>query len=185
MPSLDQEERSTHASKEKGRPRRIGAHRPGEVSPGLLPWPHTLGPRYAFLRDCPLHQTWDRHAQISLSSGHLHFVRKLLRRIRFPLNTFVCVSPVNLCQFNVQTQSGTLRGSRKAFSSTAVKETRSPGRGNGTPLQYSCLEHLMDRGAWWATVQGVTRVRHDWAEHSTVEETKTVLCQPDFRLLSN
>ena len=27
---------------------------------------------------------------------------------------------------------------------------RSPGEGNGNPLQYSCLENLMDRGAWWA-----------------------------------
>ena len=33
---------------------------------------------------------------------------------------------------------------------------RSPGKGNGNPLQYSCLENLMDRGAWWATVHGVT-----------------------------
>ena len=33
---------------------------------------------------------------------------------------------------------------------------RSPGEGNGTPLQYSCLENPMDRGAWWATVYGVT-----------------------------
>ena len=28
---------------------------------------------------------------------------------------------------------------------------------NGTPLQYSCLENSMDRGAWWATVHGVTK----------------------------
>ena len=33
--------------------------------------------------------------------------------------------------------------------------------GNGNPLQYSCLENPMDRGAWWATIYGVTRVRHD------------------------
>ena len=31
---------------------------------------------------------------------------------------------------------------------------RSPGEGNGSPLQYSCLESPMDRGAWWATVRG-------------------------------
>ena len=30
---------------------------------------------------------------------------------------------------------------------------RSPGGGYGNPLQYSCLENLMDRGVWWATVQ--------------------------------
>ena len=34
---------------------------------------------------------------------------------------------------------------------------RSPGEGNGSPLQYSCLENSMDRGAWWATVHGVTK----------------------------
>ena len=34
---------------------------------------------------------------------------------------------------------------------------RSPGGGHGSPLQYSCLENTMDRGAWWATVHGVTR----------------------------
>ena len=38
---------------------------------------------------------------------------------------------------------------------------RSPGEGNSYPLQYSCLEKPMDRGAWQATVHGVTRVRHD------------------------
>ena len=32
---------------------------------------------------------------------------------------------------------------------------RSPGEGNGNPLQYSCLENPMDRGAWWAPVHGV------------------------------
>ena len=37
---------------------------------------------------------------------------------------------------------------------------RSPGIGNGYPLKY-CLENSMDRGAWWATVHGVQRVRHD------------------------
>ena len=34
---------------------------------------------------------------------------------------------------------------------------KSPGEGHGNPLQYSCLENPMDRGAWWATVQGVTK----------------------------
>ena len=34
---------------------------------------------------------------------------------------------------------------------------RSPGEGNGNPLQYSCLENSMDRGAWWATVHGVAK----------------------------
>ena len=32
---------------------------------------------------------------------------------------------------------------------------RSPGEGNGSPLQYSCLENPLDGGAWWATIHGV------------------------------
>ena len=33
------------------------------------------------------------------------------------------------------------------------------GEGNGTPLQYSCLENPMDRGAWWAAVHGAVKNR--------------------------
>ena len=40
---------------------------------------------------------------------------------------------------------------------------RSPGEGNSNPLQYSCLENPMDRGAWQATVCGVSRVGNDLA----------------------
>ena len=38
---------------------------------------------------------------------------------------------------------------------------RSPGGGHGNPLQYSCLESPMDRGAWWAVVHGVAIVGYD------------------------
>ena len=37
------------------------------------------------------------------------------------------------------------------------RSRRSPGEGNGNPLQYSCLENCIDIGAWWATVHGVTK----------------------------
>ena len=40
---------------------------------------------------------------------------------------------------------------------------RSPGEGNGSPLQYSRWSKPMDRGAWQATVHGAIRVRHDFA----------------------
>jgi len=40
---------------------------------------------------------------------------------------------------------------------------RSPGEGNGNPLQYSCLENSMDGGTWWATVHGVAESdRTEW-----------------------
>ena len=52
----------------------------------------------------------------------------------------------------------------------AVQKTRvqslgreDPGEGNGNPLQYSCLENPMDRGAWQVAVHGVARVGHDLA----------------------
>ena len=37
--------------------------------------------------------------------------------------------------------------------------TEADGEGNGTPLQYFCLENSMDGGAWWATVHGVAKSR--------------------------
>ena len=46
---------------------------------------------------------------------------------------------------------------------------RSPGGRNGNPLQNSCLENPMDRGAWWATVHGVTEL--DMTEHAWEKET--------------
>ena len=53
---------------------------------------------------------------------------------------------------------------------------RSPGGGNGNPLQYSCLEYSRDRGAWQTTVYGVPRVGHDWV-------TKHILSHDGINLL--
>ena len=41
---------------------------------------------------------------------------------------------------------------------------RSPGEGNGNPLQYSCLEIPMDKGAWWATVHRVAKSQTQLSE---------------------
>ena len=43
---------------------------------------------------------------------------------------------------------------------------RSPGEGNGNPLQCSCLENLMDRGAWRATVHGASKIRIRLSNHT-------------------
>ena len=48
---------------------------------------------------------------------------------------------------------------------------RSPGGGNGNPLQYFCLDNSMDRGAWWATVYESERVGHDRVANSFIFKT--------------
>ena len=52
------------------------------------------------------------------------------------------------CQFRRHRDSGLIAGAG-----------RSPGVGSGTPLQDSCLENFMDRGAWWARVLGFAKSR--------------------------
>ena len=50
---------------------------------------------------------------------------------------------------------------------------RSPGGGNGYPLQYSCLENPMNRGAWWATVHRVTKSQTQMKRLSAHTQTHT------------
>jgi len=56
-----------------------------------------------------------------------------------------------------------LRGKESACNAgntgSILELGRSPGEGHGKPIQYSCLENPMDRGAWWATVP---RVAQSW-----------------------
>ena len=50
----------------------------------------------------------------------------------------------------------------------------SPGEGNSNPLQYSCLRNPMDRGAWQATVQGVTTIGHSLATKPPTTTTSII-----------
>ena len=59
-----------------------------------------------------------------------------------------------------------MREAKREDSGTFPGSRRSPGEGNGTPLQYSCLENSMDGGAWWATVHGVAKSR-TWLSNFT------------------
>ena len=52
---------------------------------------------------------------------------------------------------------------------------RSPGVGNDNPLQYSCLLNSMDRGAWQATVQGVTKTQTQLSMHTRIKSKKQLL----------
>ena len=67
---------------------------------------------------------------------------------------FIYASQVALVEKNAPSNAGD-----RQFRSLGWESP--PGVGNGNPLQYSCLENSMDRGAWWATVHGVARVRHN------------------------
>ena len=62
---------------------------------------------------------------------------------------------------------------------------RCPGEENGNPLQYSCLENLMDGGVWWATVHGVARVRHVLASKPATSKlfTHSNACQTENLLV--
>ena len=74
----------------------------------------------------------------------------------------VRVSQVAQVVKNLPAKAGT------AGDTGSIRELgRSPGGGNGNPLQYSCLENSMDRRAWWATVHGVER---DWAHRGLMKE---------------
>ena len=50
------------------------------------------------------------------------------------------------------------------------------GEGNGNPLQYSCLENPINRGAWWATVHGVAKSR-DMTEHAHIRARGYLFCE--------
>ena len=66
--------------------------------------------------------------------------------------------------FLINTTQGSLVIKNLPASAVDMRDTgsipgsgRSPGEGNDNPLQHSCLENPMDRGAWWATVHGVPK----------------------------
>ena len=80
---------------------------------------------------------------ICISSLEKYLLKSLVIKITsviFPGSSVVKNLPANAGDVNLNPASGKL-----------------PGEGNGNPLQYSCLENPMDRGAWRATVHGVTK----------------------------
>ena len=67
-----------------------------------------------------------------------------------------------------------------SFSYLISRLGRSPGEGNGSPLQYSCLGNPMDRGVWRATARGVVKSHgnHPWAVNATQEERRQCPVHP-------
>ena len=64
---------------------------------------------------------------------------------------------MKLCSYTRRGFPGRSGGEESACNAGSIPGLgRSPGEENGSPLQYSCLENPMDRGAWWVTVHGAT-----------------------------
>ena len=61
---------------------------------------------------------------------------------------------------------------------------RSPGGESGDPLQYSCLESSMDRGAWWATVHKVAETEATWRAHTVPPPQALLICHKGDSLRS-
>ena len=59
-------------------------------------------------------------------------------------------------------------------------QRKSPGGGNGNPLQYACLGNLMGRGAWQATVHGSQRARHSWSSLIHIPYLISLLVEQGF-----
>ena len=67
--------------------------------------------------------------------------------------TYVCMADLGLPNGSDSIESACSAGDPGSIPGSG----RSPGEGNGNPLQYSCLKNPMDRGAWQATVHGFTK----------------------------
>ena len=94
---------------------------------------------------------------------HTENLEQELKRFYLSIYVFIYYSPYNFVGPPHDSAIKNLPANAGDMSSTPGS-ARSPGEGNGNPLQYSCLGNLMCWGAWWATAQwGHKRVRHDLA----------------------
>ena len=62
---------------------------------------------------------------------------------------------------------------------------RSPGGGHGNPLQYSCLDNPMDRGAWWAIVHRVTQSQIQLSDYSSDLQKCKIISWSCFKVGDN
>ena len=88
------------------------------------------------------------------ASLSLKYLPKLLRIILHGLRRWLN-GKESACQWGDPGNTGSIPGLG-----------RSPGLGNGSPLQYSCLENSMDRGAWWAAVHRVAKSKAQLSMHA-------------------
>ena len=98
----------------------------------------------------------------SFALHHLTYYEFLLVYflLSFILSLALFSSSLGLPQWFSGKQS-TCNAEEEGYAGLILGLGRSLGIGNSKPLQYSCLENFMDRGAWWAAVYGAKRIGHD------------------------
>ena len=92
--------------------------------------------------------------------GMSYFRRKTRILPQKHSNWEVCTQMLNVCKTSIIHEEDKFPRTHNFLTLTTVLY----GEGNGNPLQYSCLENPMDRGAWWAAVRGVAR---SWTQLSS------------------
>ena len=122
---------------------------------------------------------WGQGGKVGMERTNGHYVRHCARPSSY-------IRPLNLHSSNIiifflhkrkQTQKSYMTcwdSNSEMLDSKTMR--RSPGEGDGNPLQYSCLENSMDRGSWWTTVHGVTKKQ--WEGHRPRNQTVfwTLIC---------
>ena len=113
-------------------------------------------------------KTINNHWALAPGPGTLEIMTpksQLLRRAmnccQTEIKIYVSNNQVALVVKNLPANAGDVRD-----VSSIPGSGRFPGGAHGNPLQYSCLENAMDRGAWRATVQMSRRIGHDWSDLS-------------------
>ena len=110
-------------------------------------WPHSSVPFLSSIQKTPHLNTWTENLKISIPLDAVLFSNMdyLIICVCIQFQGFPGSSDCKESACNTR-DLGLIPGSG-----------RCPGEGNGNPLQYSCLENSMDRGAWWTIVHGVTK----------------------------
>ena len=97
--------------------------------------------------------------------------------------TIVLSTPPKEIRIGICIEAGFPSGSDSKESASNARDPglipelgRSPGKWNGYPLQYSCLENSIDRGAWWTTVHGVTK---SWTQYRGLKILTEILIGHD------
>ena len=121
-----------------------------------------VGVAMLFSRGSSRPRNWSHVSYISCIGRHVLCHK---HHLGAPFTDVHSLSQVALVVKNPPTNAGDIRDEGSIPGSG-----RSPGEGNGNPLQYSCLENPMDREAWWATVHGVAKSQTQLKQLSTLSK---------------